>query len=150
MTKLRHFKIHFYSTIYIQKWAHCQFFSRSSTLRNVVNRALTSAVTTFHPFFLSLFDKVDLNRPLDSSYLWPYILRSQSQTEKGCPDDFAVVSLLPPWWLWEVKWILGRFILKIRQSAYWLFVPVSPSWAASGWLLCTAPNAVAKLGDSER
>ena len=48
------------------------FFFRSSTLRNVVDRALTSAATASHPFFLSLFDNVDLNRPCSSSFLWPY------------------------------------------------------------------------------
>ena len=48
------FQIHFYSNIYqqkTQKLAHCQFLFRASTLRNVIDSAVTSAVTAFHPFF---------------------------------------------------------------------------------------------------
>ena len=71
------FQIHFYSNIYQQKTkklSHCQFLFRYSTLRNVVDRALTSAVTSIPSLFLSLFDKVDFNRLCNSSYNISYDL----------------------------------------------------------------------------
>ena len=59
---------------------------RSPTLSKVVDRALPSAITAFHRFFLSLFDNIDLNQPCNtnSSYLWPnaYIKATISARER--------------------------------------------------------------------
>ena len=75
--KVMPFKITFIQILINRKQNlyHCPFFFRSFTvtLRNVLDRALTSAVIAFHSFCLSLFDKVDLNRPCNSSYFLPYV-----------------------------------------------------------------------------
>ena len=77
----------------IKQLAHCPFFFRSSTLRNVLDRALTSVITTFHPLFLSLFDKVDFNRPCNSSYIWPYACIKAIISAMG--KVVLIMSLLP-------------------------------------------------------